>query len=203
MISPSIVSALAQSLQVPDVSGMENNTILFEYGVHDGEDVVDEVTAGLRLAGATSMNRLLLQHGEHFFGVRKTIHVWLTWHDARNANLMILLTYILLGHNDWEGAEVSIFAAYPRADVQERTRGLQDMITGGLIIISEKNVLVIATDDGIDFERLVEARSSSADLVLLGFTDERLESKGTDLFKRFASLRTVFFVCAEEEIEID
>jgi len=75
MISPSIVSALAQSLQVPDVSGMENNTILFEYGVHDGEDVVAEVTAGLRFAAATSMNRLLLQHREHFFGVRQTIHL--------------------------------------------------------------------------------------------------------------------------------
>ena len=32
MISPSMASALAQSLQMPGVSGMENNTILFEFG---------------------------------------------------------------------------------------------------------------------------------------------------------------------------
>jgi hypothetical protein len=31
IISPSMASALAQSLQVPGVSGMENNTNLFEY----------------------------------------------------------------------------------------------------------------------------------------------------------------------------
>ena len=203
MISPSMVSALAQSLQMPGVSGMENNTILFEYGVHDGAEVLDEVVAGLRLAEATPMNRLVLRHGDNFFGVRKTIHVWLTWHDARNANLMILLTYILLGHRDWYGAEVSIFAAYPRGDAREKKEGLHEMITEGRLLISEKNVLVIPTDDGIDFQRLVETRSETADLVLLGFTNERLERKGAELFRRFPSLRDVFFVSAEEEIEIE
>jgi amino acid transporter len=202
MISPSMQSALAQSLQMPGVSGMENNTILFEYGNHDGPEVLEEVVSGLRLAGPTHMNRLVLRHGDNFFGSRKSIHVWLTWNDARNANLMILLTYILLGHRDWRGAEVSIFAAYPRSEVQERSQELHDMITEGRLLISEKNVLVIATDDGIGFERLVEARSGSADLVLLGFTSARLERRGIEGFKRFPTLRDTLFVSAEEDIDI-
>ncbi len=203
MISPSMASALAQSLQMPGVSGMANNTILFEYGVHDEEEVLEEAVMGLELAGATRMNRLVLRHGENFFGARKSIHVWLTWHDHRNANLMILLTYILLGHRDWHGAEVSIFAAYPRREVQERTEELHAMITEGRLMISEKNVLVIPTDDGIDFERLVEARSNAADLVLLGFTNRRVQRDGPGAFRRFAALRDVLFVSAEEEIEIE
>jgi len=202
MISPSIQSAIAQSLQMPGVSGMENNTILFEFGVHDGPEVLDEVRSGLDLSEPTDMNRLVLRHGDNFFGSRKSIHVWLTWHDARNANLMILLTYILLGHRDWKGAEVSIFAAYPRSEVHERSEDLHEMITEGRLLISEKNILVIATDDGIDFERLVEARSDTADLVLLGFTSERLERKGVELFQRFPALRDTLFVSAEEEIDI-
>jgi amino acid transporter len=203
MISPSIESAIAQSLQMPGVSGMENNTILFEYGLHDGPEVLEEVVSGLQMSAPTRMNRLVLRHGDNFFGSRKSIHVWLTWHDARNANLMILLTYILLGHRDWRGAEVSIFAAYPRSEVQERREDLHEMITEGRLLISAKNVLVIATDDGIDFERLVEARSESADLVLLGFRSDRLERKGAELFRRFSSLRDALFVSAEEEIEIE
>ena len=90
MVSPSMASALAQSLQMPGVSGMENNTILFELADHDGDEVVQEVLAGLRLSAASRMNRLVLRHGENFFGSHKSIHVWLTWHDTRNANLMIL-----------------------------------------------------------------------------------------------------------------
>jgi len=203
MISPSMASALAQSLQMPGVSGMDNNTILFEFGVHDPSSVLQEVAQGLRMAGATPMNRLVLRHGDNFFGGRKTIHVWLTWHDARNANLMILLTYILLGHRDWNGAEVSIFAAYPRGESRERTEELHAMIAEGRLLITEKNVTVIPTDDGIDFERLVEARSDTADLVMLGFTSARLERKGVELFERFATLRDTLFVSAEEEIDID
>ena len=116
---------------------------------------------------------------------------------------MILLTYILLAHREWRGAEVSIFAAYPRSEVSERSEDLHDRITEGRLLISEKNVLVIATDDGIDFERLVEARSNSADLVLLGFTNRRLEHRGADVFQRFPSLRDTLFVSAEEDIDIE
>lgn len=203
MISPSMASALAQSLQMPGVSGMENNTILFEFGTHDPEEVLDEVVQGTAMAGVPRMNRLVLRHGDNFFGARKNIHVWLTWHDARNANLMILLAYILLGHKDWHGAEISIYAAYPRSEVKERARDLHAMITGGRLLISEKNVQVIPTDDDINFQRLVEARSGNADLVLTGFTTPRVDQKGRALFERFAGLRDVLFVSAEETIFID
>jgi amino acid transporter len=203
MISPSMASALAQSLQMPGVSGMENNTILFEFGVHDPDEVLDEVVAGSLMAGVPRMNRLVLRHGENFFGARKTIHVWLTWHDARNANLMILLAYILLGHPDWRGAEIMILAAYPRSEVQERAGELHSMIVEGRLLISEKNVLVIPTDDTVDFQRLVEARSAGADLVLTGFTTQRMEEKGRNIFLRFPGLRDVLFVSAEETIFID
>ena len=52
-------------------------------------------------------------------------------------------------------------------------------------------------------ERLVEVRSDSADLVLLGFTSARLERRGVELFQRFPTLRDTLFVSAEEEIDIE
>ncbi|MEM7415271.1 MAG: amino acid permease [Gemmatimonadota bacterium] len=203
MISPSMTSALAQSLQMPGVSGMANNTLLLEFGRHDPPEVLDEVVSGMLMAGVPRMNRLVLRHGENFFGTRKSIHVWLTWNDAKNANLMILLSYILLGHRDWAGAEVSLFAAYPRKEVKERAEEIHEMISEGRLLISEKNVLVIPTDDQIDFERLVEARSSMADLVIVGFTDVRLRQRGKDQFLRFPELRDTLFVSAEETIFIE
>ncbi len=203
MISPSMASALAQCLQMPGVSGMENNTILFEFGTHDPPEVLQEVRDGCTMAGVPEMNRLVLRHGENFFGARKAIHIWLTWHDHRNANLMILLSYILLGHKDWKGAEISIFAAYPRREAHERTEELHQMIAEGRLLISHKNVLVIATDDSIDFQSLVAARSSTADLVVMGFTDARLAQKGPQLFERFPTLRDILFVSATETIFIE
>jgi solute carrier family 12 sodium/potassium/chloride transporter 2 len=203
IISPSMASALAQSLQVPGVSGMENNTILFEFSKHDDSTVMDEVLRGCALASAPRMNRLILRHGEHFFGNRKTIHLWLTWHDYRNANLMILLSYVLLGHPDWEGAEISIKAAFPFGEVGERTAELNQMISEGRLPIAAKNLQVIPTDDRVNFDALVENRSSTADLVILGFTEDRLKEKGADLLLRHPNLHDVLFVSAEETIFIE
>jgi hypothetical protein len=98
---------------------------------------------------------------------------------------------------------VSLFAAYPRSEVRERAEEIHEMISGGRLLISEKNVVVIPTDDTIDFERLVEARSSGADLVMVGFTDVQLRKKRSEAFLRFPELRDILFVSAEETIFID
>ncbi len=203
MVSPSMESALAQALQMPGISGMENNTVLFEASVHDPDTVLEEIRSGCRLAAVAQMNRLVLRHTDHFFGNRKYIHVWLTWNDYRNANLMILLAYILLGHPDWSHGEITLYAAYPKADVKERTAELRAMITDGRLLISEKNLQVFATDDRTDFGRLMEVKSEHADLVIRGFTEEKLEGKGPELYKRHGALKDVLWVSAEERIFID
>src|SRR5690606_13720934 len=109
MISPSLQSALAQTLQVPGVSGVRNNTILMDFSIQDPPEILEEVIQGCRLSSATGLNRLVLRHGDRLFGNRKRIDVWLTWHDYRNASLIILIAYILLAHQEWESAEIRIF----------------------------------------------------------------------------------------------
>ncbi len=203
MISPSMKSALAQTLQAPGVSGMDNNTIVFEFSVHDGPEVVDEAREGVELAAAVGMNCLVLRHGDHHFGNRASIHVWLTQHDYRNASLMILLSYIMLGHPDWQRAELSIFAAYPESDVGDRTETLQRMISTGRIPVSQKNVSIIPTRADIDFERLVEARSAEADLVLMGFSEELLHHRGKSVLLRHSGLKETLWVAASETIEME
>ena len=203
MVSPSMRSALAQSLQMPGISGMDNNTVLFETSIHDDPAVLAEIRDGCRLAAVAQMNRLVLRHTDHFFGNRRDIHVWLTWHDYRNANLMILLAYILLGHPDWREGEITLYAAYPKPEVRERTAELRDMISDGRLLISEKNVRVFGTDDRTDFSRLMEVKSAYADLVIRGFTETKLEQKGPGLFSRHRGLRDILWVSAEERIFIE
>jgi amino acid transporter len=203
MISPSMRSALAQALQLPGVSGVENNGILFEFSTHDAPDVLAEVRDGCTTAMAARINCLVLRHGEHFFGAKSQLHIWLTWHDYQNANLMILLTYILLGTKDWEDGEIRIFAAFPKDEVREQRERLNDMIASGRLPISGKNLRIIPTTDLVDFERLVEHRSAEADLVIFGFTEERLIKKGPELFLRHGHLRDVLFVSAQQQVVIE
>jgi amino acid transporter len=203
MISPSMRSALAQTLQAPGIAGVENNTVLFEFSVHDPIEVVQEVRDGVLLAQTARMDSLVLRHGDHHFGNRASIHLWLTWHDYRNASLMILLSYILLGHPDWQEAELSIFAAFPDTQVKERTAELMQLIEEGRLAISGRKLQVFPTDDRIDFSRLVEAKSADADLVLMGFTERRLSSKGSELLLRHPKLNEILWVSARESIAIE
>ena len=203
MISPSMRSALAQTLQAPGIAGVENNTVLFEFSIHDPVEVGDEVRDGVLLAQTTRMDSLVLRHGDHHFGNRASIHIWLTWHDYRNASLMILLSYILLGHPDWSEAELSIFAAFPDTQVKERTAELMALIEEGRIAISGRKIKVFPTDDRIDFSKLVEAKSADADLVLMGFTEQRLKGKGAELLLRHPKLNEILWVSARESIAIE
>lgn len=203
IVSPSMSSALAQSLQIPGVSGMDNNTALFEFSAHDGPEVRQEIHDGCAMATTARMNTLVLRHGDHFFGNRAEVHIWLTWHDYKNANLMILLAYILLGHEDWQDAEIRIFAAFPQAEVAEQRARLKEMIDAGRLPITEKNLRIIGTDDRVDYNKLVEHRSATADLVICGFTDERMREKGPDFFLRHQALRDVLWVQAQQQLLIE
>ena len=203
LISPSMRSALAQALQLPGVSGVENNTILFEFSVHDPVEVIEEAVEGMTFASTAGMNGLVLRHGDRHFGDRRELHVWLTSRDHRNASLMILLAFILLGHPDWAKAELRIFASYEDSEVGPRSAELREMILSGRIPISAKNIQIIATNPDIDFARLVEAKSRGADLVLLGLGDERIRHHGATVFQEHPHLPETLWVSAREDIEID
>jgi hypothetical protein len=49
----------------------------------------------------------------------------------------------------------------------------------------------------------VAEHSTTADLVVLGFTMPRLNSKGAELLQRHPELQDVLFVCADTRMTID
>ncbi|PIQ61269.1 MAG: amino acid permease [Bacteroidetes bacterium CG12_big_fil_rev_8_21_14_0_65_60_17] len=203
IVSPSMTSALAQSLQLPGVSGIANNSIMFEFSIHDPREVVSEIVDSAEFSASTNMSQFVLRHGDHFFGDQKRIHIWLTWNDDTNANVMILLGYILLGHRDWDDAEISVFAALPKDQIVEQRLEIEKLIDEGRLPISEKNITYLATDDRHEFLDLVTERSADADLTIIGFDGEGLAERREDLFLNHPALPCVLFVRAAQEIQME
>lgn len=203
VVSPSITSALAQTLQVPGVSGMSNNSILFEFAQRDSLDVVESVVDQCQFAADTDMTLMVLRHCETHFGGRDSIHVWLTWNDKANANTMILLSYILLGHPDWEQAQVQVFAALPETEVEGTRQEFAQLIKEGRLPISEKNIKYIAIETAETFRKLVIEKSFDADLTVIGFDMHGLKSRGAEVFTNHDQLHEVLFVRAPRQIKID
>ena len=203
IVSPSMISALAQSLQVPGVSGLSNNAVMFEFSDHDPPEVIAEVVKNCQFAASTQMTLLVLRHGDYHFGERQNIHIWLTWNDQANANLMILLSYILLGHPDWQHAEIQVFAALPREQVAESQATFKRLVTEGRLPISEKNLNFLPTNDLASFRRLVAHRSEDADLTVVGFDMQGLRERGPEVFTNHPSLKDVLFVHTPQQITIE
>ena len=203
VVSPSMTTALAQTLQVPGVSGMSNNCILFEFAQRDSLDVVESVVDQCLFAAGTDMTLMVLRHGETHFGGRDSIHVWLTWNDKANANTMILLSYILLGHPDWEKAQVQVFAALPETEVEGTRQEFAQLIKEGRLPISEKNIKYFATDTAETFRKQVIDTSFEADLTVIGFDMHGLKTRGAEVFTNHDQLHEVLFVRAPRQIRID
>jgi amino acid transporter len=202
IISPSFKTAVAQIIQTPGVFGIENNSILFEFHEDEQENITD-IIDGCKFADAVGYSICVLRSSERHFGYKRTIHIWLTPGDYRNANLMILLAYILMGHPEWKGCEIDIFAAYYEEDADRQINRLNRLIDLGRIPIAQKNVKKLPYKKGIKaLENLVNEHSVDADLVISGFSLSKLEEDKGAFFKSFSEIEEILFVRAGQRIVI-
>lgn len=203
IISPSFKTAVAQIVQVPGISGMENNSILFEFH-EDDEAEISEIIDGCHFAAVADFNICVLRSSQRHFGYRKNIHIWLTPGDYRNANLMILLAYIIMGHPQWHGCEIALYGAFEEKALNKEINRLNRLIDQGRIPISHKNVRKISWNRRQkSYEALVDEHSEKADLVLMGFSLNKLTQEKGDFFKRFQNVNDILFVRAEQKIAIE
>ena len=202
IISPSFKTAIAQIVQIPGISGMDNNSILFEFHEDDIGDIND-IIEGCHFAALMDYNLCVLRSSERHFGYKKKIHIWLTPGDYRNANFMIILAYILLGHQEWKNCEIEIFAAFEKKELNKQILKLNELIDKGRIPISHKNVNKIEWNRRArTYENLVSEHSNEADLVIMGFSLDRITKEKGEYFKKFYTIKDLLFVRAGQRIII-
>lgn len=199
IISPSYTTAIAQVIQLSGISGKGNNMILFEVSRSELKNL-EEPLKNYDLICSTGFDICVLNTSYKGFGYRKQIHVWISPQDFVNANLMILMAYIVLGHPEWQKSEIKIFAIVDGSELEDRKEQLLEMIRTGRLPISASNIQLI--DQHGDQECLVCRYSMDADLTIIGFTREEIESQGMTLFSGYKDLGNILFVSANEGKEI-
>ncbi|UCG38364.1 MAG: amino acid permease [bacterium] len=202
IISPSYTTAIAQLVQLPSISGKDNNLVLFEFSRDHIEDV-DRIAENYGLARAADFDVCILSTSERGYGYRREIHIWITPADYENANLMILLGYIILGHPDWHGGLIRIFNLFPEEELDERKEDLLSMVKEGRLPISTRNIRTIPLARGVDRRDHVNLLSRDADLVIMGFRGELLKRERSGLFEGYDDVGNTLFVNTTREIEID
>ena len=116
---------------------------------------------------------------------------------------MIILAYIIMGHREWTGSEIRLFVAVTGSESSASLPQLDLLIDQGRIPISRKNVRRIPRrEDSVSFEDLVTQFSEQADLVLMGFSLQKLTEEEGAFVKGFPGLTDVLFVRAGQRIVI-
>ncbi len=200
IISPSMTSAIAQVMQLSGISGHGYNSILFEYSRTEPEQL-NYVIDNYDLIESTQFDVCILSSSYKSFGYHKEIHVWIGSKDYENANLMILLAYIIQGHPDWKKSLIKIFAMYPEKNLEKEQRKLLSVIESGQLPISPSNIELIGIDH-TDKKKEIMNKSKDADLTLLGFNREDVDQEKLDLFTGFEDMGNILFVSSYKKIKI-
>lgn len=198
IISPSYTSAVAQTLQLPGVSGQENNMFLFEYPRRDSQ-MLTPALENFNLVKTLNFDICILSSSDRKFGYMRKLHIWIGAGDYENANLMILLGYIILGHPDWKGGDIRIFALFPEDQLETQKNKLLDLVKSGRLPISSHNIELVTSINETSYRKIISDKSSTADLTIVGFRGEQVKHDGTKTFEGFTNMGNILFVNASSE----
>jgi amino acid transporter len=201
MISPSYTSAIAQVIQAPSISGMENNMVIFEYD-KDSPDEINRILDNIKLTKAGNFDVCIFAGTHSSIRFHNGIHVWIRPTDLINTNLMILLGYIIMAHPDWHKSHIKIFSICSPGQTEKTREDLQDLIASGRLPITLTNIEIISSGGNQTISDIITERSKNAALTIMGFRDEKIKDKGGAFFTSFGDMGDILFVNAAQSKEI-
>jgi amino acid transporter len=201
IISPSYTSAIAQIIQLPGISGLENNMILFEFEKKN-PDNLHQIVENISLVRAAQYDVCVLSGSNKAPNFQEGIHIWIRKFDPKNINLMILLSYIIMGHPDWRHSPIRIFNLHSSSGDDESKKQLINVVKNGRLPISLKNIEFIQLSENTNSKEIINQRSYKAGLTMIGFLNEQLKHEGEKIFQGYEKLGDVLFVNARQEKSI-
>lgn len=193
IISPSYTSAISQAIQIPSISGMENNMLILEYDKDNPEELV-EIIDNFKLINSSSFDVCILASSRKPIIYKNGIHVWIKTTDADNANLMIILSFILLGHPDWKKSDIKIFDICKKSEIAEVKKQMNELIEKGRLPITAQNIKIMVEEEGLSYKSIINTNSSDAGLTIMGFHEDSIKHTETSPFSGFDDLGNILFV---------
>jgi len=202
LISPSYTSGIAQAIQIPGIAGMENNMVIFEYN-KDNIENLEDIISNFSLVGAGNFDICILGSSAKNIVFRNGIHVWINTLDSENANLMILLSFIILGHPDWGKGHIQIFVICNPENIDETRKKMNDLVNSGRLPITAKNIKLIKQKPDIPVKTIINQYSENAGLTLIGIREEMIKHEKEKLFEGYEKLGTTLFVYSKNQKTIE
>lgn len=202
IVSPSNTSAIVQAIQIPGIAGMENNMLIFDYDKKEPDDL-EVIIDNYRVVNAGDFDICILAVSGKPVFYKNGIHVWIKTFDELNANLMILMSFIILGHPDWKKSTIKIHYFCREDETMAVKAWFDDLIKSGRMPIFQHNIEIVIRDDDTFYKDTIADYSTEAGMTIIGFTADEVRLHGKDVFEGYDSLGNVLFVNASSAKKID
>lgn len=202
IVSPSYTAAIVQTIQVPGMSGLENNMVLFEFDKYDTNAQLQAID-NFNLVKSGDFDVLFLASDKRPVMYKNGIHIWINVNDQLSINLMIMLSFIILNHPSWKKANISVFVIFKQQEEETFKQKFLQMINSGRIAISLNNVEFIKQEEHIPITELIKQKSKNAGLIVRGTHDNLIKNLGTAAFANCDELGDVLYVYTNRELHID
>lgn len=201
IISPSYTSAIAQAIQMPGVAGMENNMVIFDFDKTTKENL-GTIIDNYSLVRAGNFDICILGAAGKHIEFHNGVHVWIKSSDTNNSNLMILLSFIILGHPDWRKSSIKIFDICEEHEVKNTRKELERLVIAGRLPITIYNIEIVKQPKERSVKSIICEKSVDAALTIIGVSDEAIRHDGVKVFEGYEKLGSVLFVNSHDQKEI-
>jgi hypothetical protein len=195
LVAPSYTGSLVQVLQIPGISGKDNNMILLDFERGSTEQS-SQIIENYGLMRCDDHDICVLSTSAKGFGVMDEIHIWIDIDQIYNAQMMIVLSYILLGNNDWKKGHAKVFVTLPEDKYHEMKVTFEELIFSGRIPISRSNVNFLK---GEDRNALIQKHSKDADLLMIRFNEKTYQSEPSENAGDLNLMANVLYVNSNSE----
>ncbi len=202
IISPSNTSAIAQAIQIPGIAGMENNMIIFEFD-KDHPENLDDIIDNFSLVNSGAFDICILGSSAKAINFKNGIHVWIDTLNTENANLMILLSFIISGHPAWKKSQIQIFDICTPEQAELTKQKMDELVNSGRLPITSNNINIIIQERDISTKTLINQNSSNAGLTIIGMREELVKHSKEKVFEGYEQIGTCLFIHSKNEKKIE
>ncbi|MFA9388293.1 MAG: amino acid permease [Prolixibacteraceae bacterium] len=202
VISPSYTASIAQAIQMPGIAGMENNMVIFDYDKNTEENL-DNIVDNFALVHSGNFDICILAEAGKHIEYHNGIHVWIKSSDTNNSNLMILLSFIILGHPDWKKSSIKIFNICEEHEEKSVRKELERLVITGRLPITIHNIEIVKQPKESSVRAIINEKSVDAALTIIGLRAETVKHNREKVFQGYDQLGSVLFVNSHSQKEIN
>lgn len=175
--------------------------VILEYDKENPENL-PEIIENTGLIKAGDFDICLLASSRKDINFRNEIHLWIDTRYPENSSLLILLSFIISGHPDWKKSNIKIFQTCKPDNYEETRTHLTELVKTGRLPITEKNIEIIIEEGGMTLKNLINEKSSTAALTLIGVDIQLLKRKGESVLAGYDGIGSILFINSHNEKDI-